>query len=619
MGGCKKAISLAIPFPLCGRIARFIRRGKTRGRIGQCMRSKVTAWAMESFNELLVKLREVHERELEGWQMKVQELSNKKGCDTKRMEELFTRNQQMKEQQRLLTENIKTLENRLRAGLCDRCTVTQEVAKRRQQEFEVSQMQTLQHVTILGGENNNLKKENRRLRDEIGSLREALHNTPLEAKTNISPDLSPSSGSVSHIATTTVSSHPDQPTDGNVARKTDHRTDEHQSEFRQLRVMNSSHIPISLSTYSLPTWKTEHNATCARDRRSHIVETLDEPPIPPQTLLQKTSSPPINADMSPRRHPLKAPVPCRPQPIKSSPVPVPWVLPESSAWTSMVAAASVGGTNMMMHPYPKSSLPRFPNLVPTSPHTSLPVPREHMYRSQWHKQIGFQSPAKEPTVVFRLKNLLEHMGHSTPAKSQEKKDNQSISAERVSSEGRRDLCDGPLDLSDRGKSKSGKTPPESQDGDSLDKDAIPSPTSSLPTQEKVANHKVIKDQDQNEEANGKTEQIHGKKVPALTISLRPVVVLETLNSALQTQDSLSTNGKSSPNGAEPESSEEQVNETVEEEEEEEEEEKVVSPSGQENQRYKKKRSFRESDSDTDNMTPEKKVKMTGRNQDKSSS
>lgn len=32
--------------------------------------------------------------------------------DTKRMEELFTRNQQMKEQHRLLTENIKVLENR---------------------------------------------------------------------------------------------------------------------------------------------------------------------------------------------------------------------------------------------------------------------------------------------------------------------------------------------------------------------------------------------------------------------------------------------------------------------------------------------------------------------------
>lgn len=32
--------------------------------------------------------------------------------DTKRMEDLFSKNQQMKEQQRVLTENIKTLENR---------------------------------------------------------------------------------------------------------------------------------------------------------------------------------------------------------------------------------------------------------------------------------------------------------------------------------------------------------------------------------------------------------------------------------------------------------------------------------------------------------------------------
>ncbi|XP_054649772.1 RBBP8 N-terminal-like protein isoform X2 [Dunckerocampus dactyliophorus] len=526
----------------------------------------------------------------------------------------------------------------LRAGLCDRCTVTQEVAKRRQQEFEVMQMQTLQHVTVLGGENNTLKKENRRLRDEIGSLRDALNNTPLEAKTNISPDLSPSSEPMSLIATTTGSTHPDQPTEGNVAAKTDtnQSAEEHQSDFRQLRAMSKSHVPISLSAYTLASWKTEHSAACTGDRSSHIVETLDHPPIPPQALLLKTSSPPMNTDVSPRRHSLKAPIPCRPQPIKSSTVPFPWALPESSGWTSMAVAAAAAGTNMMVHPYPKPVLPRFPNLVPTSPHTSLPGPREHAYGSQWHKQSGFQSPVKEPTVVFRLKNISEHMGHSTPDKSQEKKDTQSSNAERVPSEGHRDLCDGPLDLSDRGKSKSIQMPLYSQDGEGLDKkrdkDAMPglqvaSPATSQPllsslptvTQEEVTNHTVVKEQGQNEEANGKMEQSNGKKVPALTISLRPVVVLETLNSALQTQDSLPTNGKSSPTGEEPESSEKQVNERVEEKEDEEEEEEV-SVSGQEkNERYKRKRLFKESDSDTDIMTTEKKVKITVRNQEKTSS
>lgn len=40
--------------------------------------------------------------------------------------------------------------HRLRAGLCDRCTVTQEVAKRKQHEFEASQMQSFQHISLLG-------------------------------------------------------------------------------------------------------------------------------------------------------------------------------------------------------------------------------------------------------------------------------------------------------------------------------------------------------------------------------------------------------------------------------------------------------------------------------------
>lgn len=39
--------------------------------------------------------------------------------------------------------------DRLRAGLCDRCTVTQELARKKQQEFERSLLQNLQHVFIL--------------------------------------------------------------------------------------------------------------------------------------------------------------------------------------------------------------------------------------------------------------------------------------------------------------------------------------------------------------------------------------------------------------------------------------------------------------------------------------
>lgn len=39
---------------------------------------------------------------------------------------------------------------RLRAGLCDRCTVTEEFANRKQQEFEASQIQNLQRISQMG-------------------------------------------------------------------------------------------------------------------------------------------------------------------------------------------------------------------------------------------------------------------------------------------------------------------------------------------------------------------------------------------------------------------------------------------------------------------------------------
>ncbi|XP_061528290.1 uncharacterized protein rbbp8l isoform X1 [Phycodurus eques] len=594
---------------------------------------------MESFSELLLKLREVHERELEGWQMKVQELSNKKGCDTKRMEELFTKNQQMKEQQRLLTENIKTLENRLRAGLCDRCTVTQEVAKRRQQEFEVSQMQTIQHITLLAGETNILKKENRRLRDEIENLREALINTPLEAKPNISPDLSPSSGPVSLIGMATGRGAADQPIDGKVGLKADtnQRADEPQSEFRQLQAMTKSHF--AGSTLTSPSWKTDNSATHG-ERRSHITGALDQPPpVPSQALLLKTPSSSLNADMNPSRHALKAPVPCRPQPIKSSHVPFPWGLPESSAWASLAAS----GTNLVRPPYLKLNLPPFPNLVATSQHTGLSSNQDHVYGSQWHKHSSSQGPIKEPTVVFRVKNLSEHT--EILGQSQEKKEIQPFGTEKVSGDGLRDLCDGPLDLSDRGKSKSSQTPKHelslfSQEGDDVDKRLDKELMQSLPTHGQVASpsaspslppplpvftqpeevtqqkHKqVVKEHvEQNKEANGKTEQNNGKKVPALTISLRPVVVLETL----QKQDALATNGKSPPPPVEPGSSEEQV----EEDEEEEEEEGNVSEQETKHS-YKRKKLFMDTemdqDSDTDAMGKAKKVKIALRAHEKTSS
>ncbi|OWK03383.1 hypothetical protein Celaphus_00007758, partial [Cervus elaphus hippelaphus] len=80
--------------------------------------------------------------------------------DAQRVEELCAKNHQLREQQKVLKENLRVLENRaaprhpssphrLRAGLCDRCMVTQELARKKQQEFESSLLQNLQHVFLL--------------------------------------------------------------------------------------------------------------------------------------------------------------------------------------------------------------------------------------------------------------------------------------------------------------------------------------------------------------------------------------------------------------------------------------------------------------------------------------
>lgn len=136
---------------------------------------------------------------------------------------------------------------------------------------------------------------------------------------------------------------------------------------------------------------------------------------------------------------LHAPVPCRPQPIKSSPLPLPW--------------SSSPGTSQVVQPSAKPNPPRFPNLIPAGQHDS---PRRQGFGSFWHKQSTPKPCATEPTVLFRLRSLSEQVESQT--KPQEKKENPPSKAERVSEEGLREVYEGPLDLSDRGKSKSNQSP-----------------------------------------------------------------------------------------------------------------------------------------------------------------
>ncbi|XP_047243810.1 RBBP8 N-terminal-like protein isoform X2 [Girardinichthys multiradiatus] len=519
---------------------------------------------MENFKDVLQKLHEVHEREVEVLQVKVKELSNKKGCDTKRMEELFTRNQQMKEQHRLLTENIKTLENRLRAGLCDRCTVTQEVAKRRQQEYEASRIQSLQHISLLAGEMTNLRKENLKLKDDITNLRAMLesrggpsvnNSCSVDIKPKMSPNLSPS-GAVA-LVSPTISSSNSQPADSDVMVKTeaDHRGEE--TECRQLKgtQRRSFEVYKPHSTSTLSSWKTEHRITREGERS---FEALDQhhAPIHPSPLRKKSPSSP-GGEVKPSRPVIHAPIPCHPKRLKSGPVSLPW----PADWVSVAAA---GNSNTLQTSSSRLHLPHFTNLIPPS----LPAtPKRHTVGSPWQKP-STPLPPKEPTVVFTFRRMPDNTENET--RPPEKKEDPPSIAQKISGEALRDSCDGPLDLSDHAKSKPNQPANEDspialqcQEGIQRSPDrhvnmlipvSSPSlvalPSSSSTTQVKQQeqeptndhNHEV-KDQQQKEEAVGKTEQSNRKNVPVLTLSLRPVVRLETLTSALHKQESISSNGK----------------------------------------------------------------------------
>ncbi|XP_007197690.2 DNA endonuclease RBBP8 isoform X2 [Balaenoptera acutorostrata] len=143
------------------------------------------------FKDLWTKLKEYHDKEVQGLQVKVTKLKKERILDAQRLEEFFTKNQQLREQQKVLHETIKVLEDRLRAGLCDRCAVTEEHMRKKQQEFENIRQQNLKLITELMNEKNTLQEENKKLFEQ---LQQKIENdqphqaTDLESEEDVIPD-----------------------------------------------------------------------------------------------------------------------------------------------------------------------------------------------------------------------------------------------------------------------------------------------------------------------------------------------------------------------------------------------------------------------------------------------
>ncbi|KAK2509766.1 hypothetical protein MC885_000499 [Smutsia gigantea] len=156
---------------------------------GSSYGSPSSADVYNHFKELWTKL-EYHDKEVQGLQVKVTKLKKEQILDAQTLEEFFTKNQQPREQQKVLHETIKVLEDRLRAGLCDRCAVTEEHMQKKQQEFENIRQQNLKLITALMNEKNTLQEENKKLSEQ---LQQQIENdrhqaADLESDENVIPD-----------------------------------------------------------------------------------------------------------------------------------------------------------------------------------------------------------------------------------------------------------------------------------------------------------------------------------------------------------------------------------------------------------------------------------------------
>ncbi|XP_025914407.1 DNA endonuclease RBBP8 isoform X2 [Apteryx mantelli] len=133
------------------------------------------------FKELWSKLKECHDKEVQGLQLKISKLKKERCLDAERLEEFYTKNQQLREQQKALHDTIKVLEDRLRAGLCDRCAVTEEHMRKKQQEFENIRQQNLKLITELMNEKNNLQDENKKISEQFQQLQKQLEEQKQQA------------------------------------------------------------------------------------------------------------------------------------------------------------------------------------------------------------------------------------------------------------------------------------------------------------------------------------------------------------------------------------------------------------------------------------------------------
>ncbi|NP_001012518.1 DNA endonuclease RBBP8 [Danio rerio] len=144
----------------------------------------------EKLQELLTAVRDLHDTALQELQAKIAKLKKERCLDAQKLSEFHSKNQHLREQQKIQQEKIRQLEDRLRSGPCDCCTVKEKQIKKTNTELEDNNQRNLSVISELEAERKTLTDENRRLSLELERLRRSgsPQNTSSEAEEGMIPD-----------------------------------------------------------------------------------------------------------------------------------------------------------------------------------------------------------------------------------------------------------------------------------------------------------------------------------------------------------------------------------------------------------------------------------------------
>ncbi|XP_077101437.1 DNA endonuclease RBBP8 [Siphateles boraxobius] len=165
-------------------------RMSTSDLSGHSPASSTPAESREKLQDLLHSVKELHDAALQELQAKITKLKKERCLDAQRLSEFHSKNQQLREQQKILQEKIRQLEDRVCSGPCDRCAVTEKQITKTNTEFIDTNQKNLSVISELEAERKTLKDENRRLSLELERLKKSgsPQNVFSEAEEGMIPD-----------------------------------------------------------------------------------------------------------------------------------------------------------------------------------------------------------------------------------------------------------------------------------------------------------------------------------------------------------------------------------------------------------------------------------------------